>query len=133
MEVQEVRIEGGTVWRNSHDLCHPEHPGIRMRKGPILGVTTLKLLNSVLLQADDERNYHIFYQLCATASLPEFKELALSKPRGAHPLGGLRLQLQLVVGIPGGSARRKGAVLRPSVVGAHPFGSFTQSLITQSV
>lgn len=32
-----------------------------------------------LLQADDERNYHIFYQLCAAASLPEFKELALSK------------------------------------------------------
>ncbi|XP_021571446.1 unconventional myosin-Vb [Carlito syrichta] len=32
----------------------------------------------VVFQADDERNYHIFYQLCAAASLPEFKELALS-------------------------------------------------------
>ncbi|NXN23814.1 MYO5B protein, partial [Nycticryphes semicollaris] len=33
----------------------------------------------VVFQAEDERNYHIFYQLCASASLPEFKELGLSK------------------------------------------------------
>ncbi|XP_052011714.1 unconventional myosin-Vb [Apodemus sylvaticus] len=32
----------------------------------------------VVFQADDERNYHIFYQLCAAASLPEFKELSLT-------------------------------------------------------
>ncbi|CAL8322536.1 unnamed protein product [Lota lota] len=32
----------------------------------------------VVFQAEDERNYHIFYQLCACASLPEFKDLALS-------------------------------------------------------
>ncbi|XP_034629934.1 unconventional myosin-Vb [Trachemys scripta elegans] len=32
----------------------------------------------VVFQADDERNYHIFYQLCASASLPEFKDLALT-------------------------------------------------------
>ncbi|XP_075824397.1 unconventional myosin-Vb isoform X3 [Microtus pennsylvanicus] len=32
----------------------------------------------VVFQAEDERNYHIFYQLCAAASLPEFKELALT-------------------------------------------------------
>ncbi|ELK30353.1 Myosin-Vb [Myotis davidii] len=32
----------------------------------------------VVFQADDERNYHIFYQLCAAASLPELKELALT-------------------------------------------------------
>uniref|UniRef100_A0AC11BLT9 Myosin VB n=1 Tax=Ovis aries TaxID=9940 RepID=A0AC11BLT9_SHEEP len=32
----------------------------------------------VVFQADDERNYHIFYQLCAAASLAEFKELALT-------------------------------------------------------
>uniref|UniRef100_A0A673ZTB8 Myosin VB n=1 Tax=Salmo trutta TaxID=8032 RepID=A0A673ZTB8_SALTR len=32
----------------------------------------------VVFQAEDERNYHIFYQLCASASLPEFKDLALS-------------------------------------------------------
>uniref|UniRef100_A0A8B9K8D2 Myosin VB n=1 Tax=Astyanax mexicanus TaxID=7994 RepID=A0A8B9K8D2_ASTMX len=32
----------------------------------------------VVFQAEDERNYHIFYQLCASACLPEFKDLALS-------------------------------------------------------
>ncbi|BFZ14098.1 hypothetical protein BsWGS_17137 [Bradybaena similaris] len=31
----------------------------------------------VVFQASDERNYHIFYQLCASASLPEFKEFQL--------------------------------------------------------
>ncbi|KAM6229611.1 LOW QUALITY PROTEIN: unconventional myosin-Vb [Porphyrio hochstetteri] len=32
----------------------------------------------VVFQAENERNYHIFYQLCASASLPEFKELGLT-------------------------------------------------------
>uniref|UniRef100_A0A8C8VPB8 Myosin VB n=1 Tax=Pelusios castaneus TaxID=367368 RepID=A0A8C8VPB8_9SAUR len=32
----------------------------------------------VVFQAEDERNYHIFYQLCASASLPEFKDLELT-------------------------------------------------------
>uniref|UniRef100_A0A8C3Y3T7 Myosin VB n=1 Tax=Catharus ustulatus TaxID=91951 RepID=A0A8C3Y3T7_CATUS len=32
----------------------------------------------VVFQAEDERNYHIFYQLCASSSLPEFKELGLT-------------------------------------------------------
>uniref|UniRef100_A0A6Q2XQN1 Myosin VB n=1 Tax=Esox lucius TaxID=8010 RepID=A0A6Q2XQN1_ESOLU len=32
----------------------------------------------VVFQAEDERNYHIFYQLCASASLPDFKDLALT-------------------------------------------------------
>ncbi|XP_060917898.1 unconventional myosin-Vb isoform X2 [Labrus mixtus] len=32
----------------------------------------------VVFQAVDERNYHIFYQLCASASLPEFKDLGLT-------------------------------------------------------
>ncbi|XP_028298965.1 unconventional myosin-Va isoform X8 [Gouania willdenowi] len=32
----------------------------------------------VVFQADEERNYHIFYQLCASADLPEFKILRLS-------------------------------------------------------
>ncbi|CAJ1069869.1 unconventional myosin-Vb isoform X4 [Xyrichtys novacula] len=32
----------------------------------------------VVFQAEDERNYHIFYQLCASASLPEFEDLALT-------------------------------------------------------
>uniref|UniRef100_A0A673KVI9 Unconventional myosin-Vb-like n=1 Tax=Sinocyclocheilus rhinocerous TaxID=307959 RepID=A0A673KVI9_9TELE len=33
----------------------------------------------VVFQAEDERNYHIFYQLCASCSLSEFKDLSLSK------------------------------------------------------
>ncbi|XP_035995762.1 unconventional myosin-Vb isoform X2 [Fundulus heteroclitus] len=32
----------------------------------------------VVFQAEDERNYHIFYQLCASASLPEFEDLSLA-------------------------------------------------------
>ncbi|XP_074711955.1 unconventional myosin-Vb [Strix uralensis] len=32
----------------------------------------------VVFQAEDERNYRIFYQLCASANLPEFKDLALT-------------------------------------------------------
>uniref|UniRef100_A0A672LTI9 Unconventional myosin-Vb n=1 Tax=Sinocyclocheilus grahami TaxID=75366 RepID=A0A672LTI9_SINGR len=32
----------------------------------------------VVFQAEDERNYHIFYQLCASSSLSEFKDLSLS-------------------------------------------------------
>ncbi|KAL6113359.1 myo5a [Pungitius sinensis] len=32
----------------------------------------------VVFQADEERNYHIFYQLCASSHLPEFKMLKLS-------------------------------------------------------
>nr|XP_060617234.1 unconventional myosin-Vb isoform X3 [Anolis sagrei ordinatus] len=32
----------------------------------------------VVFQAEDERNYHIFYQLCASAGLPEFKDLSLT-------------------------------------------------------
>ncbi|KAI1889663.1 hypothetical protein AGOR_G00165260 [Albula goreensis] len=33
----------------------------------------------VVFQADDERNYHIFYQLCASSHLPEYKNLKLGK------------------------------------------------------
>ncbi|XP_061603297.1 unconventional myosin-Vb isoform X1 [Phyllopteryx taeniolatus] len=32
----------------------------------------------VVFQAEEERNYHIFYQLCASASLPELRDLSLT-------------------------------------------------------
>ena len=32
----------------------------------------------VVFQADDERNYHVFYQLCSAASQPEYEQLKLS-------------------------------------------------------
>ncbi|KAF7698761.1 hypothetical protein HF521_003503 [Silurus meridionalis] len=38
----------------------------------------------VVFQADEERNYHIFYQLCASSLLPEFKSLNLSSANEFH-------------------------------------------------
>uniref|UniRef100_A0A673XWM0 Myosin VA n=1 Tax=Salmo trutta TaxID=8032 RepID=A0A673XWM0_SALTR len=38
----------------------------------------------VVFQADEERNYHIFYQLCASSHLPEFKNLKLGSADVFH-------------------------------------------------
>uniref|UniRef100_A0A2K6FYF9 Unconventional myosin-Va n=1 Tax=Propithecus coquereli TaxID=379532 RepID=A0A2K6FYF9_PROCO len=38
----------------------------------------------VVFQAEEERNYHIFYQLCASAKLPEFKMLRLENADNFH-------------------------------------------------
>ncbi|XP_012861795.2 unconventional myosin-Va [Echinops telfairi] len=38
----------------------------------------------VVFQAEEERNYHIFYQLCASAKLPEFKTLRLGNASYFH-------------------------------------------------
>ncbi|KAL6479556.1 hypothetical protein MHYP_G00129890 [Metynnis hypsauchen] len=38
----------------------------------------------VVFQADEERNYHIFYQLCASSHLPELKALKLGSANDFH-------------------------------------------------
>ncbi|XP_028812636.1 unconventional myosin-Va isoform X6 [Denticeps clupeoides] len=38
----------------------------------------------VVFQADDERNYHIFYQLCAASRFPELKALKLGSANDFH-------------------------------------------------
>ncbi|XP_067654116.1 unconventional myosin-Va-like isoform X2 [Haliotis asinina] len=50
------------------------------RKHEIIGAnmrTYLLEKSRVVFQAEEERNYHIFYQLCASASLPELAEMKL--------------------------------------------------------
>lgn len=43
--------------------------------GFYIKMSQLKAL--LISKAEEERNYHIFYQLCASAKLPEFKMLRL--------------------------------------------------------
>ncbi|XP_076009216.1 unconventional myosin-Va [Genypterus blacodes] len=53
------------------------------RKGDIIGAnmkTYLLEKSRVIFQASAERNYHIFYQLCASRELPEMRSLKLDAP-----------------------------------------------------
>lgn len=49
----------------------------------------LMVVRLLLFQASAERNYHIFYQLCASRELPEMRSLKLGETRHmtATPLG----------------------------------------------
>ncbi|XP_034035082.1 unconventional myosin-Vb [Thalassophryne amazonica] len=53
------------------------------RKGDIIGASMRTYLlekSRVVFQASAERNYHIFYQLCASRDLPEMRSLKLGPP-----------------------------------------------------
>uniref|UniRef100_A0A4W4FF91 Myosin VAb n=1 Tax=Electrophorus electricus TaxID=8005 RepID=A0A4W4FF91_ELEEL len=57
------------------------------RKHHIIGAnmrTYLLEKSRVVFQAAEERNYHIFYQLCASAHLPEFRALQLGSASDFH-------------------------------------------------
>ncbi|KAM9385365.1 unconventional myosin-Va [Pholidichthys leucotaenia] len=57
------------------------------RKGDIIGAnmrTYLLEKSRVVFQASTERNYHIFYQLCASRELPEMRPLKLDAPEHFH-------------------------------------------------
>ncbi|XP_042369881.1 unconventional myosin-Vb [Plectropomus leopardus] len=57
------------------------------RKGDIIGAnmrTYLLEKSRVVFQASAERNYHIFYQLCASRELPEMRSLKLDAPEHFH-------------------------------------------------
>ncbi|GFO26379.1 unconventional myosin-va, partial [Plakobranchus ocellatus] len=77
-------IGNAKTTRNDNSSRFGKYIELRFSKQhSILGAhmrTYLLEKSRVVFQASEERNYHIFYQLCASEHLPEFKDLYLGSP-----------------------------------------------------
>ncbi|KAG7281019.1 hypothetical protein CRUP_016651 [Coryphaenoides rupestris] len=80
--IEDKAIGNAKTTRNDNSSRFGKYTEISFdKKYRIIGAnmrTYLLEKSRVVFQAENERNYHIFYQMCACADLPEFKTLRLS-------------------------------------------------------